>query len=45
MLKKIFLAPNVLLQACAFTDAELAVSHDDEVNIVGPISDIEKLRF
>jgi uncharacterized lipoprotein YajG len=32
-------------QACAFTDAKLSVQHNNTANIVGPISEIEKLAF
>jgi uncharacterized lipoprotein YajG len=35
----------LLTQACAFTDAKLSVQHNNAANIVGPISEIEKLAF
>lgn len=35
----------LFLQACAFTDATLPVSHDPEANAVGPISELSKLYF
>lgn len=45
MYKIIFVIAVLFIQACAFTDAKLAVQHNSAANIVGPVSEIEKLAF
>ena len=45
MKKLVAIAAILLVQACAFTDATLKVSHDSDVDITGPISEAEGITF
>lgn len=45
MKNTIILAMFLLIQACAFTDSTLNVTHDSEANITGPISEAEGISF
>lgn len=35
----------LLIQACAFTDSTLPVSHNSDADIVGPISELDTINF
>lgn len=45
MYKLLLITLALLSQACAFTDATLPVQHDNNANIIGPVSDIGKITF
>ncbi len=45
MKKIVIMAAVLLVQACAFTDATLKVEHDEEANIIGPLSDTKGISF
>jgi len=45
MKKIVIMAAVLLVQACAFTDATLKVEHDEEANIIGPLSETKGISF
>ena len=45
MKKNLLIFLTIFIQACAFTDATLDVSHDPEASFVGPLEQIESLTF
>ena len=45
MKKIVIMAVVLLVQACAFTDASLKVEHDEEANVIGPLSETKGISF
>lgn len=45
MNKLILMIAVLFIQACAFTDATLKVAHDPDVNIKGPMSQVQGISF
>ena len=45
MIKNLLILLTIFIQACAFTDATLDVSHDPEASFKGPLEQLETLTF